>query len=103
MVSGKKFRGPMEKWVMDYVEATLQEFDNPDYDEVFITYSSAPKDVIATVRKRLEKAGFKHIMDTYASGTISCHCGPHTLGILYFNDGPHPVKRALSPSPERLK
>lgn len=94
MISGKKFRGPMEKWVMDYVETTLQEFDHPDYDEVFITYSSAPDDVVDKVRERLKQAGFKHIMNTYASGTVSCHCGPHTLGILYFNDGPHPVKKA---------
>jgi len=91
MISGKKFRGPMEKWVMDYVETTLQEFNNPDYEEVFITYSSAPKEVVDLVRERLKKAGFKHIMNTYASGTVSCHCGPHTLGILYFNDGPHPI------------
>jgi EDD domain protein, DegV family len=94
MISGKKFRGPMEKWVMDYVETTLEEFTNPDYDEVFITYSSAPDEVVDLVRERLKKAGFKHIMNTYASGTVSCHCGPHTLGILYFNDGPHPVKKA---------
>ncbi len=94
MISGKKFRGPMEKWVMDYVETTLQEFNHPDYDEVFITYSSAPDDVVDKVRERLKQAGFKHIMNTYASGTVSCHCGPHTLGILYFNDGPHPVKKA---------
>jgi DegV family protein with EDD domain len=92
MISGKKFRGPMEKWVMDYVETTLQEFNNPDLEEVFITYSSAPDNVVDLVRERLKKAGFKHIMNTYASGTVSCHCGPHTLGILYFNDGPHPVK-----------
>src|SRR5574344_3011852 len=92
MISGKKFRGPMEKWVMDYVETTLEEFNNPDFDEVFITYSSAPDDVVEMVRERLKKAGFKHVMNTYASGTVSCHCGPHTLGILYFNDGPHPVK-----------
>jgi DegV family protein with EDD domain len=92
MISGKKFRGPMEKWVMDYVETTLEEFNNPDFDEVFITYSSAPDNVVEMVRERLKKAGFKHIMNTYASGTVSCHCGPHTLGILYFNDGPRPVK-----------
>lgn len=93
MISGKKFRGPMEKWVSDYVEATLDEFPNPDLDEVFITYSSAPEDIIDMVRKRLEKAGFKHIMNTGANGTVCCHCGPHTLGVLYFNDGPHPVNK----------
>ena len=42
----------------------------------------------------LHYLGYFPIMNTYASGTVSCHCGPHTLGILYFNDGPHPVKKA---------
>jgi DegV family protein with EDD domain len=92
MISGKKFRGPMEKWVADYVEETLRDFPNPDKSEVFCTYSSAPDEIVEMVDKRLKKAGFEHIMNTTASGTVSCHCGPHTLGILYFNDGPHPVE-----------
>jgi DegV family protein with EDD domain len=91
MISGKKFRGPMEKWVMDYVETTLKNSITP------ITKKSSS--LILPPRKRWwiwcgkdsKKAGFKHIMNTYASGTVSCHCGPHTLGILYFNDGPHPI------------
>lgn len=91
MISGKKFRGPMEKWVLDYVDATLEQFNNPDYEEVFITYSSAPKEIVDQVEERLKKAGFKHIMRTNANGTVCCHCGPHCLGILYFNDGPHPI------------
>jgi DegV family protein with EDD domain len=91
MISGKKYRGPMDKWVHDYVETTLAEFNNPDLDEVFITYSSAPDEVVEMVRSRLKKAGFHHIMNTNANGTVCCHCGPHTLGILYFNDGPHPI------------
>jgi DegV family protein with EDD domain len=91
MISGKKYRGPMAKWVEDYVETTLEEFNNPDLDEVFITYSSAPDEVVDWVRERLKKAGFRHIMNTNANGTVCCHCGPHTLGILYFNDGPHKV------------
>lgn len=91
MISGKKFRGPMEKWVKDYVETTLKEFPNPDLEEVFITYSSAPDEIVEMVRARLKERGFKHIMNTNANGTVCCHCGPHTLGILYFNDGPHPI------------
>ena len=27
------------------------------------------------------------VLLTTAGGTISSHCGPHCLGILYFNDG----------------
>lgn len=91
MVSGQKYRGPMLKVVQSYVEDTLKEFDNPDYEEVFVTYSTAPEEVVSWTVDRLKKAGFKNVRVTTAGGTISCHCGPHCLGILYINDGPHPL------------
>ncbi len=92
MRSGKKFHGPMIKWVADYIDATLKEFSDPDLEEVFLTYSSAPDEVVALGQEKLEKAGFKNIHVTRSGGTITCHCGPHCLGILYLNDGPHPVQ-----------
>ena len=91
MVAGAKYRGPMKKVVMEYVEDTLKLFPNPDKEEVFITYSTAPEDVVAAVKQRLEKEGFHNIRITRAGATISCHCGPHCLGILYINDGEHPI------------
>ncbi len=91
MGPGAKYRGPMMKVVLQYVEDTLKEFNNPDKEIVFITYSSAPADVVEAVRQRLQKEGFVHIHETTAGGTITCHCGPHCLGILYMNDGPHPI------------
>jgi len=90
MFPGKKYRGSMKKVVMDYVEDTLALFPNPDLEEVFITYSTAPSELLESVKNRLSKAGFKHIMITRAGGTISCHCGPHCLGILYINDDNNP-------------
>jgi DegV family protein with EDD domain len=89
MVPGKKYRGNMATVVMDYVEDTLAMFDHPDLEEVFITYSTVTDGLVEQITARLKKAGFKHIMATRAGGTISCHCGPHCLGILYINDGPH--------------
>ena len=91
MVAGAKYRGPMKKVVLEYVEDTLKLFPNFDPAEVFITYSTAPQEVLDAVKERLEKAGFERIHFTRAGGTISCHCGPHCLGILYMNDGPHPL------------
>ena len=87
MYPGKKYRGPMKKVVLDYVEDTLSEFNKPDLTRVFITYSTAPEEVVEAVRERLKKEGFKEILATRAGATISCHCGPHCLGILYMNDG----------------
>lgn len=89
MTSTKKYRGSMQKVVEDYVKDTLKEADTPDKSLVFITYSSAPKEVVENVRKLLQDAGFKRIVPTEAGATITCHCGPHTLGILYYNDGEH--------------
>lgn len=87
MTSTKKYRGNMLKVTENYVKDTLQEANSPDKSLVFITFSSAPDDVIEAVRKQLKDAGFERIEPTHAGATITCHCGPHTLGILYFNDG----------------
>ena len=35
----------------------------------------------------LKNRGFKTIYDTTAQATITSHCGPKTLGILFINDG----------------
>ncbi len=94
MESGKKFRGPVKKWVMDYVEETLKTFNNPDHELVFIThtiYGEEDYKIVDVVRERLKQEGFKNIIEAVAGATISCHCGPNTLGILYMNDGDHPV------------
>ncbi len=93
MGPGKKYRGPMRKVVLNYVEDTLKEFNNPDKSLVFITYSTAPDEVLLAVKQRLQEEGFERIEFTRAGGTISCHCGPHCLGILYINDGPHPIEK----------
>ncbi len=91
MRSAKKFRGNTEKWVLDYVEATLEENNNPDLERIFITYSSMEKEVLDKVESRLKERGFRNVSLTMAGATISTHCGPHCLGILYLNDGEHPI------------
>lgn len=91
MTSTKKYRGNMMKVVSEYVENTLAEANNMDKSLVFITSSSAPSDVVEAVKERLKKAGFERIVPTQAGATITCHCGPHTLGILYYNDGEHKI------------
>jgi len=91
MIPGKKFRGLMKKWVPDYVDETLKDFPNPDLSLVFITYSSAPDDIVEMVRARLKEVGFKTVYNTTANCTVACHCGPGTLGVLYFNDGEHDI------------
>ena len=87
MIPGKKFMGKSLGCVNDYCDATLDEFDNPDKSIVFITHSCASKDMVDAARAKLEARGFKNIIETTAGATITSHCGPKTLGILYINDG----------------
>lgn len=88
MDAGKKFRGKYFDVVSNYVDETLEEFNNPDLENVFITFPSLEDEtnIVNMVKDKLVKRGFKNIYVTYAGGTIASHCGPDTIGILYFNN-----------------
>jgi len=64
----------------------LEEFDKPDLTRVFITYTTADKEIIDSTIELLQDRGFKEIFVTRAGGTITSHCGEDCLGILYIND-----------------
>ncbi len=87
MGSDKKYRGAMGKVIAKYGAELLEEFNTPDLDKVFITYTSATEEMVAEAEAVCKNAGFKNIYKTFAGGTIASHCGANTLGILYFNDG----------------
>ena len=72
---------------LKYVVDTLESFNTPDLDEVFITSTTASPEQILKVKKMLIERGFKNIHITNAGATITSHCGENCLGILYLNDG----------------
>ena len=87
MSPGKKYMGKQLSCVESYCKDTLEQFNNPDKSLVFVTHSQATPDMVEAAKKQLEAAGFERIVETTAGATISSHCGPKCLGILYFNDG----------------
>lgn len=87
MSPGKKYMGKQNSCVENYVKDTLEQFNNPDLDLVFVTHSSATPEMVEIAKKALKERGFRRIEETLAGATISSHCGPKCLGILYFNDG----------------
>lgn len=88
MMVGKKYIGKIHKILDKYVSDTLEEFNTPDTELCFITYSSATTEMIDVTKKTLESYNkFKNIMETTAGCTVTTHCGPNTLGIIYYNDG----------------
>lgn len=87
MVSGKKYRGNYDHIVKNYCRDVLEEFDNPDLEEAFVTYTTASQEIVDFAVQSLKDTGFKNVHVTRAGGTVTSHCGEDCLGILYINDG----------------
>ena len=85
MEVGKKYRGPYEKVILQYVEDRLKNRDDIDYRRIFITHTPISEEIIKSVTAAIQKLGqFEEIIETTAGCTISNHCGPATLGILFY-------------------
>lgn len=81
---GKKYRGNFERCLENYVKDRLENNDNIDYSRLFITHSHCAPETVAKVKEAVARfANFEEIIETTAGCTVSSHCGPNTLGILY--------------------
>lgn len=87
MLPKKKYVGKYDRCITKYVDDVLKEWNTPDLEEVFITYTTADDKDVEKVKATLKARGFKNIYTTTAGGTITSHCGENCLGILYLNDG----------------
>jgi len=83
MEVGKKYRGAYSKCVLDYVKDRLAGREDIRRDRIFITHAYTDEAIVKAVREVLETEGFRTIMETTAGSTISAHCGPDCLGILF--------------------
>ena len=82
----KKYKGKMNKVVADYLKDTVTEFNDIDDTVCFVTYSTATEEMLDTVKSFLEtEVHFKEVHYTNAGCTVGTHCGPNTLGIIYYN------------------
>lgn len=81
----KKYRGNLDKCLEKYVRERLAEADTLDLRRIFITYSQMPEERAQRVHEVVaECAPFAEIYHTGAGCTVSSHCGPGCLGILFF-------------------
>lgn len=80
----KKYRGSFEKCLRDYVRDRLQGRSDIVPDRIFITHTPVGDGIVELVREEIAKyMDFREVVETEAGCTVSCHCGPHTLGILF--------------------
>ena len=87
MAPAKKYIGRKSQVVEAYCRDTLEQFANPDLSVAFVTHTLATPEMVAVAIDALKNRGFKTIYETTAGATITSHCGPQTLGILFINDG----------------
>lgn len=84
MNPSKKYRGRMDKVLMDYVREMESDLKGARTDRVFITHSGCDNEIIEMIRDYLQSLNvFEEILVTRAGGVISSHCGPGTLGVLF--------------------
>ena len=82
---GKMYRGSMEKTILDYVRGRLGNEKEVNYDRIFVTHSGVPREIVNKVIALVkELRPFEEVIETVAGSTISCHCGPNCLGVLFF-------------------
>lgn len=87
MSPGKRYFGRKSQVIETYCKDTLEQFANPDLSIAFVTHTLATPEMVAVAIEALKNRGFKTIYETKAGATITSHCGPQTLGILFINDG----------------
>ena len=81
----KKYRGNIGVAIKKYLSDLEEDLKQADETRVFITHSGCSDEVIKMVYDYLEGLNyFKEIHITTAGSVISSHCGPNTLGVLFY-------------------
>ena len=61
----------------------LEDKDKIDFRRAFVVQAGCPAEWTEQVHRQLLDAGFAEVIDAEAGCTISAHCGPHTLGVVF--------------------
>lgn len=84
MAVGKKYRGTFEKCLASYAKDKLENRDDIDTSAIFLVYTDVSEEAKEVARKAI--AQYQHfdvVYEAVAGCTISCHCGPGTLGVIF--------------------
>ena len=80
----KKYRGKYEKCLASYVKDRLAGREDIDRQILFVTQTEVSDACYEAVMAAVaENGNFEKTYETVAGCTVSCHCGPGTLGVLF--------------------
>lgn len=85
MEPSKKYRGKIQSVIMEYVTDRLTGRDDLDKSRIFITHTRCDPEWVEEARKKVIELvpDFEEVLETTAGATVTTHCGPSTLGVLY--------------------
>ena len=80
----KKYRGSYAKCLANYAKDRLANRSDLGGGTLFTTWTVVDDECLDTVRDCIAQWGcFDEIVENLAGSTISCHCGPGTLGLVF--------------------
>ncbi len=80
----KKYRGKMSAVYKEYAKDKMLEIDDIDTSRIFVTHTCGDDPIVNEVVDIVKStADFGEVLVTTAGCTISAHCGPGTLGVLF--------------------
>lgn len=80
----KKYRGSFARCLEAYITDRLSGDTPLNAHRIFITHSGVPEEIVALARETIAKTRtFEEICVTRAGCTVSSHCGPGTIGVLF--------------------
>lgn len=80
----KRYRGSFDNCVEQYVRDRLQDRDDVQMHRIFITHSTTAHRSVQIAEENIRmRCKFEHIDETNAGCTVSSHCGPNTIGVLF--------------------
>lgn len=89
----KKYTGKIDVALGKYVEDLKKDLVTADPRRVFITHSGCKEETIQAIYDKLAALEyFEEIDITTAGGVISSHCGPNTLGVLFYQKPEEPAE-----------
>lgn len=86
MEVSKKYRGQINSALLKYTKDMKDDLLNAEPNRVFITHSGCSAETIDKIKEYLEELNyFDEILISRAGGVISSHCGPQTLGVIFYS------------------
>ena len=84
MTVGKKYRGNYAKCLAHYIRERIEGREDFERDTLFVTHTAITQECHDAVMEAVRTCGgFDTVYETTAGCTISCHCGPGTVGIIF--------------------